>query len=98
MKEAHDKASASAAAMGFLVGAPTSASSTHYTEGSLDPFIVDLGMLSIMVPAIFEEESVQGLSSRILNVARSKNRLLIKRRIIGDVPGDRLFGCAIHSS
>ncbi|KAE9969363.1 hypothetical protein EG327_010657, partial [Venturia inaequalis] len=59
MKEAHDKASASATAMGFLVGAPTSSSATHLTEGSLDPFIVDLGMLSIMVPAIFEEESVQ---------------------------------------
>lgn len=66
MKEAHDKASTAAATMGFFVRAPTLSSSTRYGERSLDPFIVDLGMLHIMIPSLikalgFAEQPVKGL-------------------------------------
>lgn len=66
MKEAWDKSSAYAAAMGFFVKAPRPNSSTRHGEGSVDPFVVNLGVLSIMVPSLIEatgfaEEPVKGL-------------------------------------
>lgn len=55
MQEAVEKASERATAMGFFVGAPKPDNpSPRPEEGSLDPFIVHLGMLSIMVPSIIE--------------------------------------------
>lgn len=54
MKEAHEKASACAATMGFFVGAPSGPSATRHEEGSLYPFIVDLGMLNIMAPSLMQ--------------------------------------------